>query len=53
MRDILSILIFVGILFFLANVFAPLIIVALVCGFVYTVIQRYQIILMLGHMLLH
>lgn len=43
MRDILSIIIFVGILFFLANIFAPLIIVALVCGFIYTVIQRYQI----------
>lgn len=43
MRDILSIIVFVGILFALANVFAPLIIVALVCGFIYTAIQRFKI----------
>lgn len=40
MRDILSIFIFIVILIALANIFAPLIIVALICGFIYTVIQR-------------
>ena len=40
MRDVLSVFVFIVILIALANIFAPLIIVALVCGFIYTVIQR-------------
>ena len=43
MRDVLSTIIFIAILIGLANIFAPLIIVALICGFIYTVIQRVKL----------